>query len=124
MSWDVISVVLSSICLVAASFLALAAGVGVLRYPDLLSRIHPGAKPQVLGIILALVGLGIRIAPSPSIWTLVLILAFPILTAPVSTHLLSRAGYRTGKIDPDRLEVDELMEDLTEAMGREADPDA
>ena len=33
-----------------------AAGVGVVRFPDLLARMHAGTKPQVLGLVLLLAG--------------------------------------------------------------------
>src|SRR3712207_7091206 len=42
--------VLASVCLLGGAFLAFAAGVGVLRFPDLLSRMHAGTKPQTLGL--------------------------------------------------------------------------
>ena len=42
----------------AAVAAGLAAGVGLVRFPDLLARTHTAAKPQVLGLILLLFGLG------------------------------------------------------------------
>lgn len=107
--------VVAAICLVAGSFLALAAGIGVLRFPDLLARMHASSKPQVLGVLLGLTGLAIRLRVGPAIWTLALVAIFQMLTTPVATHLVARAGYRTGKIQPDRLVVDELTEDLLQA---------
>lgn len=109
--------VLAAVCFVAGSFLTLAAGVGVLRFPDLLARMHAGAKPQVLGVLLALTGLALRIRVGPVIWTLALVAVFQLFTAPVAAHLVARAGYRTGKIQPDRLEIDELTTDLIQAQG-------
>ena len=58
MNWDTIADVVAAICLLLGSAFTLAAGIGVLRFRDLLSRIHAGAKPQVVGVILALIGLG------------------------------------------------------------------
>lgn len=115
MSWDILLDVLAGICFVAGSFLTLAAGVGVVRFPDLLARMHAGSKPQVLGVLLGLIGLALRIRVGPVIWTLALVALFQMLTAPVAAHLVARAGYRTGKIQPDRLEVDELTDDLNAA---------
>ncbi|MGH8957602.1 MAG: monovalent cation/H(+) antiporter subunit G [Acidimicrobiia bacterium] len=86
---------LAAISFVAGSFLTLAAGVGVLRFPDLLARMHTGAKPQVLGVLLALTGLALRLRVASAIWTLALVAIFQMLTAPVAAHLVARAGYRT-----------------------------
>lgn len=112
--------VAAAICLLLGSFLTLAAGVGVLRFPDLLARMHAGAKPQVLGVLLGLAGLALRIREWPLIWTLALIGLFQMITAPVAAHIVARAGYRTGKIQSDQLVVDELTEDL-EAAGRRSE---
>ena len=36
--------------------MSLLAGIAVLRFPDTMSRIHAATKPQVLGIILLMLG--------------------------------------------------------------------
>ncbi|MDM7829954.1 monovalent cation/H(+) antiporter subunit G [Cellulomonas edaphi] len=112
MSWDTVADVGSAICLLGGAFLAFAAGVGVLRFPDLLSRMHAGTKPQVLGLILVLVGLALRLRSGGAVWALVLVAIFQMLTAPVAAHMVGRAGYRTGKVRHDLLVVDELTNDL------------
>ncbi len=45
-------------CLLAGAFLCLTAGLGLVRFPDVLSRMHAGTKPQVLGVLLVMVGGG------------------------------------------------------------------
>jgi len=114
-SWDLVFDIAAAVCFLAGSFLTLAAGAGVLRFPDLLARMHAGAKPQVLGVLLGLIGYAIRMRSGPIVWTLLLVAVFQMLTAPVSAHMLGRAGYRTGKVDRDLLAVDELTTDLVEA---------
>ncbi len=106
--------------LVAGAFLTFAAGLGLLRFPDLLSRIHTAAKPQVLGLTLLMIGLALRLREGRYLWMLLLVVAFQMLTAPVSAHLVARAGYRTGKVDREALVVDELTRDLVIAK-REGD---
>ncbi|WP_263119635.1 monovalent cation/H(+) antiporter subunit G [Cellulomonas sp. RIT-PI-Y] len=110
MNWDAIADVASAVCLLGGAALAFAAGVGVLRFPDLLSRMHAGTKPQVLGLVLVLVGLSLRLRDGSAVWALVLVALFQMLTAPVAAHLVGRAGYRTGKVRDDLLVVDELTE--------------
>jgi multicomponent Na+:H+ antiporter subunit G len=111
--------VLASVLLLAGAVLALGAGVGLIRFPDLLARMHTAAKPQVLGLILMLIGLGLRLRTGHVIWMLLLVVMFQLLTAPVAAHMVARAGYRTGKVDSSSLVVDELTRDLAAAGGPE-----
>jgi multicomponent Na+:H+ antiporter subunit G len=107
--------VLAAVCLLAGSALAFAAGLGLLRFPDLLARSHAATKPQVLGLLLMLLGVALRLRWGPAIWMLVLVALFQMVTAPVAAHMVTRAGYRTGKVDSSTLVVDELTDDLRAA---------
>lgn len=107
--------VLAAVCLLAGSALAFAAGLGLLRFPDLLARSHAATKPQVLGLLLMLLGVALRLRWGPAIWMLVLVALFQMVTAPVAAHMVTRAGYRTGKVDSATLVVDELTDDLRAA---------
>ncbi|MFS0703931.1 monovalent cation/H(+) antiporter subunit G [Cellulomonas sp. 179-A 9B4 NHS] len=119
--WTLLADVVSVVCLLGGAFFVLAAGVGVLRFPDLLSRMHAGTKPQTLGLVLVLVGLALRLREGGAVWALVLVVIFQMLTAPVAAHMVGRAGYRTGKVRHDLLVVDELTRDLQAADARTAD---
>ncbi|PFG35025.1 monovalent cation/H(+) antiporter subunit G [Sanguibacter antarcticus] len=111
MTWTTIADVAAAACLLAGAFLAFAAGVGVVRFPDLLSRMHAGTKPQVLGLILLLTGEALRVRNLQVLGMLVLVAVFQLMTAPVAAHMVGRAGYRTGKVRSDLLVVDELTDD-------------
>jgi multicomponent Na+:H+ antiporter subunit G len=113
--------VVASVCLLGGSLLTFAAAVGLVRFPDLLARTHVAAKPQVLGLLLMLIGLSLRLRTPQVLWVLVLVAAFQMLTSPVAAHMVSRAGFRTGKVRHDLLVVDELSRDM-EAAEREARP--
>ena len=117
--WDLVADVASAICLLGGAFFVLAAGVGAVRFPDLLARMHAGTKPQTLGLILVLVGLALRLRSGGAVWALVLVVVFGLLTAPVAAHMVGRAGYRTGKVRSDLLVTDELTRDLAEARARD-----
>jgi multicomponent Na+:H+ antiporter subunit G len=101
---DVIAVVL----LLAGSFLCLTAGLGLVRFPDVLARMHAGTKPQVLGVLLIMLGGAIRLQGWSATWMLLLVAAFQLLTAPVSAHMVSRVAYRRRHVRRDLLLVDEL----------------
>ncbi len=107
--------VVAAVLLIAGSLLAFIAGLGILRFPDLLSRMHAATKPQVLGLMLLMGGLAIELRNLTVGATLVLVVAFQLVTGPISAHMLSRAGYRTGKVESSLLIVDELTEDLDRA---------
>lgn len=114
-TWETVADVVASVCMLAGAFLAFAAGVGIVRFPDLLSRMHAGTKPQTLGLVLVLVGLALRLRSGGAVWALVLVVLFQMLTAPVAAHMVGRAGYRTGKVRTDLLVVDELTRDQADA---------
>lgn len=110
---------IASVCFLLGCALTLIAGIGVLRFPDLLSRMHAATKPQVLGLVLTIAGLALSLGSSQLTWKLLLVVAFQFITAPVSAHLVGRAGYRTGKVREDLLVVDELTDDLERARNAE-----
>ena len=96
---------LSAIALIAGALLSALAGIAVLRFPDTESRVHAATKPQVLGIMLLMLGVGLRLGTWAVIGQLVLIVLLQLFTAPVSAHLVVREAYRdtvrhTG--EPDR----------------------
>ncbi len=119
MSWTTVADVLGAVCLVAGSTLTLVTALAVNIFRDLLSRMHAATKPQVLGLALMMTGVALIVRNPVVDWTLVLVLAFQLITAPISAHMVGRAGYRTGKVDRSGLVVDELTEDL-EASQRQA----
>lgn len=109
----------SLVCLTASAVLSLAAAVGLLRFPDLLSRMHAGTKPQVLGVLLALLGVGLRLRSGLDVGMLLLVGFFQCLTLPVAAHMVGRAVYRTDLVRSCDLAVDDLSA-AVDAQVREA----
>jgi multicomponent Na+:H+ antiporter subunit G len=105
---DSVADVVAVACLLLGAFFCLTAGVGLVRFPDVLSRMHAGTKPQVVGVLLIMVGAAIRLTGSSVTWMLLLVAAFQLLTAPVSAHMVSRIAYRRRHVRRDRMLVDEL----------------
>ncbi|KNX38032.1 monovalent cation/H(+) antiporter subunit G [Luteipulveratus halotolerans] len=99
MSWTQVADVVGLACLTAGAVLCLCAAIGLLRFPDLLTRMHAATKPQVLGVLLVLIGVGLRIRSGLDVGMLVLIGAFQLLTVPVAGHMVGRAAYRTGGVE-------------------------
>ena len=117
MTVQTIADVLAGACLVSGALLSLAAGVGLLRFPDLLSRMHAATKPQVLGLLLILAGTALRLQNTIDITTLVLVGIFQLATAPVAAHMVGRAVYRARQVRADLLVVDELAADRADGPG-------
>ncbi|SBT38135.1 monovalent cation/H(+) antiporter subunit G [Micromonospora narathiwatensis] len=99
---------LGAACLLAGALLGLAAGIGVLRFPDALGRMHAATKPQVLGVLMLLLGLALRLRTPRDLGMIALVAVFQLATAPVAAQMIGRAAYRSGRIDRALLDVDEL----------------
>ena len=73
MTVQTVADVLAGACLISGALLSLAAGVGLLRFPDLLSRMHAATKPQVLGLFLLLAA-GAFLAAEQRRWAVMAVL--------------------------------------------------
>lgn len=94
--------------LVFGGLLAAIAGLGLLRLPDVLIRMHSSTKAGTLGVGLILAATAVFYGqPGPSFRALATI-AFLLITAPVAAHMIARAAYRTGVPLWDRTVIDEL----------------
>lgn len=100
--------------------MSLAASIGLVRFPDLLSRMHSATKPQVLGLLLMLVALALMLRSWALIPVLILAWVFQLLTAPVSAHMVGRAGYRTKHLRKELLSIDELEQVVEAAAAYQA----
>ena len=45
------------VLILVSAFLSMAAGIGIVRFPDVLTRLHAATKPQVLGLGTALLAI-------------------------------------------------------------------
>ena len=116
--------VVAGVFLISGSAFALIAAIGVVRFPDVLNRMHAGTKPQTFGLILILIGLAIRLNSWHVSLLLLVLIVFQLLTAPVNAHMVGRAAFRTGFVDRDALYVCETPDDSPAPVdGPETDPD-
>lgn len=109
---DVIFDFISSIFVLVGAVLCFGAAVSLVRFPDVLGKMHAITKPQVLGLIFVSMGIAISLRTWWTIGLCVLIIALQLLTAPVSASLVSRSAYRSGLADESQLLVNHLAEDL------------
>jgi multicomponent Na+:H+ antiporter subunit G len=79
---------------------SLIAGIGLLRLPDVLTRMHAATKPQVLGLLMMLFGVALRLRNANDITTLILVGLFQTWTVPVAAHMVARAARARGGVPP------------------------
>lgn len=88
--------ILAGIFLTAGCFLVLAASIGIVRFPDFYSRMHPAGKTDTLGQALALIGLIVYEGFSFVSIKLLFIIIFVFIANPTATHAIAKAAYSTG----------------------------
>ncbi|MFW6090864.1 MAG: monovalent cation/H(+) antiporter subunit G [Actinomycetota bacterium] len=108
MSWSLVGDVIAGGCLLAGAFLSLTAAVGALRLNSLLTRMHAVTKPQVLGMLLLLIGLAARLLDPSALGLLLLTGVFQLLTGPVAAHMVGRAAYRLNQTDDEVIVADDV----------------
>lgn len=115
---DIVLDWITAVCMVGGALMSVAAGIGLLRFPDLFSRMHAATKPQVLGLFLLLLAVALQIRAWAAVPVLLLAWLFQLLTAPVTAHMVGRAAYRTKHLKQEKLVLDDLNEVVSEAQRR------
>jgi len=92
------------------SLFVLLAAVGLLRMPDLFTRMHPSSKAATLGTVLILIGIALHFQDGAIAVRAVLICLFLFLTAPVASHIIARAGFLSGVPLAEDTAIDELSD--------------
>jgi multicomponent Na+:H+ antiporter subunit G len=81
--------------LVGATLVLLSA-IGVVRFPDVLARLHALAKASTLGVLLVLFGAAINLRNLNDITSVVLAGVLHVLASPPASNMVSRAIYLSG----------------------------
>ncbi|MBE2179615.1 MAG: monovalent cation/H(+) antiporter subunit G [Chthoniobacterales bacterium] len=79
--------------LVLGAFLMFLTGLGLLRMPDIFTRMHAATKGASLGVALLLLGAALVFQEVMVVTKAVVTVGFIFLTAPVAASLLGRAAY-------------------------------
>ena len=101
MVWDV----LSWLSILGGLFFILVGGIGVLRFPDVYTRLHAAGMTDTMGAGLVLVGLSFQEGLTLITVRLLMIWAFLLFTSPIATHALARAALH-GKVEPIRVDLE------------------
>ncbi|WP_228727840.1 monovalent cation/H(+) antiporter subunit G [Fusibacter ferrireducens] len=68
--------------------------LGVLRFPDALTRAHGAAKCDTLGAVLCIVGLILQSGFTFTTIKLIVVIVFLWTTNPTATHMIAKAIYK------------------------------
>ena len=88
---DIMDVV-SAILLLVGSVFALIGSIGIVRMPDVFTRLHAAGITDTLGAAGVLLGLALKAGFSLLLVKLLLMLAFLLLLNPTACHALARAA--------------------------------
>ena len=97
--WHVVASVASWAFIVAGALLCVIGGIGMLRLPDLYTRVHAASVADTGGMLLIFIGLMIQAGIGLVTLKLVLIVMFLLITSPTATHAMARAARQDG-VDP------------------------
>ncbi|MGO2110162.1 MAG: monovalent cation/H(+) antiporter subunit G [Pseudoclavibacter sp.] len=98
----------SALLVLVGALLSFAAGLGLMRFSDLLMRMHAQTKPQVFGLLCILLGFALQQTSVSTILFLLPIVFFQMITTPVAAATLARGGYRNEHFPREDLFVDDL----------------
>ena len=88
--------IISAILLIGGTVFVLIAGVGVLRMPDIFTRMSATTKAATLGVGMLLAAAAVHFGDIGVTSRAIATMVFLLLTMPVAAHLIGRAAYASG----------------------------
>ena len=84
------------VLVISGLFFLMLGSVGIIRFPDFFSRLHPAGKADTLGASLLIIGLAVQQGFSLLALKLIIVQVFIFLANPAAAHALGRAAWRSG----------------------------
>ncbi|MGC8999813.1 monovalent cation/H(+) antiporter subunit G [Caldisericum sp.] len=103
-----INVIIGYTLMFIGAFFFLLSAIGLLRLPDLYTRMQAATKSTTLGAISSIIGIGLM--KEDILIKSIILATFIILTAPISGSALIRAGYKAKSPMTDKTVVDKFKE--------------
>ncbi len=100
--------ILSGVLLMLGSLFILLSSVGIIKMPDLFTRMSATTKASTLGIGLVLIGTALFWGNVGIVVRSFAIIIFLLLTTPVAAHIIGRAAYFDKVPLWDKTQIDEL----------------
>jgi multicomponent Na+:H+ antiporter subunit G len=117
--------ILAAAATLVGTFFMVVTGIGLVRFPDVYTRMHAAGKAGTVGVALLILAPVVHFAPTEPFASFrgILAIVFQFLTTPGATYLLAHACYATSYPHHQGTEIDELKEWLPtysdEDFGRE-----
>lgn len=115
--------VVAAVLLLGGTAFSIIAAIGLIRLPDLYTRMHAVTKAGTLGIGLILVGAAVFFGELSVTTRAIAVIAFVLLTAPVSGHMIGRAGYFSNVKLWDRSVMDQWQADFDDVLAERSEDD-
>lgn len=101
--------IITGVLLLIAGVFNLVAAFGLIRFPDVYTRMHAASKAGTLGAGLMFITVAVASGELDVITRAIAAVIFFLLTAPVSAHLLARAAYCSGYRPWSGTHIDDLQ---------------
>ena len=88
--------ILSWMFLVAGGIFCVIGMIGLIRMPDVFSRLHGASVTDTLGAGFIIIGLVLQVGVTLVAAKLIIIMGLILLTSPVATHALAQAAFHAG----------------------------
>jgi len=93
---DIIKMAVAIVFMSVGAFFMLTGSIGLIRFPDVYTRMHATGKCDTLGEVLILAGLIIYQGIDLISVKLLFIMAFVLITSPIATHAIFKAALTNG----------------------------
>jgi multicomponent Na+:H+ antiporter subunit G len=110
--------IIGGILLGSGVALTLLAALGILRFPDVLTRASASTKAAGLGVAMVLGGTAFLFGTTEAAVKLTIAVILQFVTAPVSGHVIGRAAYRSGAPLWEGTHIDDLRGFYADKDGR------
>ena len=108
--------VLAWVLVLSGAFFLVTGALGMVRLPDVFTRMHAAGMTDTMGAGMILAGLCLHSGVNLVTMRLLLVLAFLWFTAPIATHAVAKAALAAGT-EPYTLEAREGGTDGSEGKG-------
>ena len=88
--------IVSAVLLIGGGFFVLVGGIGVLRMPDLYTRMHAASVTDTMGALLVILGVMLQAGFTLASVKLAAILVFLLFTSPTASYALANAALLAG----------------------------
>ncbi len=94
--------IIVTIFLISGLIIFTGGAVGIIRFPDFYSRLHPAGKLDTMGLFMSMLAISLYTLHDFSINSIltslkiILIVVFVFITSPTATHAIVDAGVRAG----------------------------